>query len=137
MAHYLGTGYLRDAFDSTAELKNNARRVLKGVKYDTMVGTGLSGSLVIPVLARALKKNWAIVRKDNDGSHSSCVIEGTLGERWIFVDDFVSSGSTRKRVIQVVTRTAKEYGIATEHVGSYLYHSMDERFVRPEHYRCY
>ena len=134
MAYYLGTGYLRDAFNNTSELVATARRLLKGVKYDTMVGTGLSGSLVIPVLARALKKNWAIVRKDNDGSHSPCVIEGTLGERWIFVDDFVASGDTRRRVIKTVEDIAEKYGITTEHVGSYLYHSMGEVFEQPEEY---
>lgn len=120
----LGASYMRQAFDNSGTFVQNAKRALSRVDFDTMIGTGLSGSLAIPVLARAMNKHWAIVRKDNDGSHSSCIIEGSIGNRWVFVDDFISSGATRDRVIRVVTETVQEYdpGMDLEHVGTYCYH---------------
>jgi hypoxanthine phosphoribosyltransferase len=100
--------------------------------FDTMVGTGLSGALVVPTLARATKKLFAIVRKDDDLlSHHETKVEGTIGERWIFVDDFVSSGATLRRVVQAIRRQVdgynQRYGDATagkhhiRYVGRYTY----------------
>lgn len=74
----------------------DARRGMKGVKYDTLVGRGTSGMLIIPVVARALRKNYFIVRKpeESNSAHSGIGFLGRLGRRWIFFDDFVSSGET-------------------------------------------
>src|SRR5438270_666376 len=94
----MDTAYLRRVFNDREELIWNAREILKEVDFDTMIGTGLSGSLVIPVLAEGLGKYWAIARKDNDGSHSYHKVEGLIGDRWIFVDDLIATGKTRKRV---------------------------------------
>src|SRR4051812_16554608 len=90
-------GYLGEAFSDPSVLIEEAKRTIKG-KYDTLVGTGLSGSLVIPLLARGLDCDWLIVRKENDGSHSTKPAEGRLGRRWLFVDDFIASGATLRRV---------------------------------------
>lgn len=87
-----------------------------GPRADTFVGSGLSGALVVPTLARALGRHWAIVRKD-DGSHSSRRIEGEIGERWLFVDDFIEGGATLRRVRDMVERHAP----GTEWVGSFEY----------------
>lgn len=107
--------------------------VLKDVEFDTIVGRGLSGGLVIPSLAKVLNDHfasqsierrigWAVVRKPNDESHSDSPIEGTtFGERWIFVDDFVCSGNTRKLTKTAVKDYATRYDFGTEYVGSYLY----------------
>ena len=84
--------------------------------FDTIVGTGLSGSLVVPHLGRAFGLHWAIVRK-NDGSHSSSQIEGNIGQRWIFVDDFIYSGKTLNRVQSVVTVYC-----TARYVGTYEYY---------------
>src|SRR5258708_3313379 len=93
----VGARYFKEAFQDQAELIRKARIALEGVDYDTMIGTGLSGSLVIPVLAGALDKHFAIVRKE-PSQHDSSRIVGKIGHRWIFVDDFVSSGETRNKV---------------------------------------
>lgn len=94
--------YLSAAFvDDFGPYAEHATKQLKDVDYDTMIGTGLSGALVVPRLARALGKYWAIVRKE-DGSHSTNKVEGKIGQSWIFVDDVVDSGDTQARVIHAV-----------------------------------
>lgn len=112
---YMGAIYCPD------QIIEMARFYLKGVPYDTMVGTGLSGALIVPTLARALDKYWLIVRKPDDHSHAGIPAEGTLGERWIFVDDFIQSGKTRRRVIETVKAIAQDYDRQIVHVGDYLY----------------
>ncbi len=92
-----------------------------GQKFDTLIGTGLSGALVVPTLARALGLKWAIIRKPNDGSHTMAKFEGEIGSRWMFVDDFVSSGATRDRVRDAVEEISAEYRQLTTYVGTYEY----------------
>lgn len=89
-----------------------------GVEFDTMVGTGLSGTLVVPYLARTFGTYWAIVRKP-DNTHSSNQVEGKIGQRWLFVDDLVCSGNTLRRVQAVISTTA---GPKTQYVGCYEYY---------------
>lgn len=127
---YGSTGALYSNLD---DILNKAADKLADVDFDTMVGTGMSGSIVIPLLAKALGKNFLIIRKDGAGAHTDSHV-GRLGGRWIFVDDFVSSGSTRDRVVAKVndivsTENRYRYGppqFATEWVGSYLYASYPE-----------
>jgi len=110
--------WLNEAFRDIDAVVNKARKALESVQYDTMVGTGLSGSLVIPVLAREFGKYFAIVRKD-EARHSDLEIEGQIGHKWIFVDDFIGSGATRGRVKCAVNGVT---GNPDLYVGSYLYH---------------
>lgn len=84
-----------------------ARQQLAGTDYDTLVGTGMSGSLIVPMLAEALGKNWLVLRRADDSSHHGRGLPiGRLGERWVFVDDFTETGDTfryvRKRVAEIV-----------------------------------
>jgi hypoxanthine phosphoribosyltransferase len=125
--------YFSIIWQNPDKLLNAAEQELSRIDYDTMVGTGLSGSLVIPMLARHLGKYWAIVRK-NEPSHSSNPIEGRIGRKWIFVDDFVSSGKTRNTVQNAMRADADserqwnydkgDYRSAawqTEYIGTYSY----------------
>lgn len=114
--------YMKDAWDPT-KLARYARTQLADVDYDTLVGTGLSGAIVVPELARRLKKHALIVRKPDDGSHSSSPVEGVLGERWVFVDDFVASGATRQRVTDAVDEAAGD--TPTRYVGQLMYANHD------------
>ena len=113
--------YMRHAFRPAQEQAEQFKEALKSrihkpPVFDTLIGTGLSGALVVPALANAMGLRWAIVRKD-DNSHSSSRIEGTIGERWLFVDDFISSGRTLDRTKQIVRRACP----ATAYAGFYLY----------------
>src|SRR5699024_2137307 len=94
---------------------------LKGVEFDTLVGTGLSGTIAVVQLARQLGKHYLVVRKPNDGSHSYQDVEGVLGKRWLFVDDLISSGSTLSRVYWTVSKISHYHEFPTEFVGVFLY----------------
>jgi orotate phosphoribosyltransferase len=123
--------YMDDVFQpDMTDFINNAEQALRSVRYDTLVGTGLSASLVIPLLARSLGKEWLIIRKDNDGSHDFRRAAGTLDQRWVFVDDFISTGETFHRVNRMVETIANSSNHQTELVGAYLYHTGG-RFFPP------
>jgi len=115
-------GYLSHAHDTTDEIVAQAVRHLTRVKFDTLVGIGLSGALVVPVIARALDKHWLIIRKPSEGSHSGRRAEGTLGKRWVFCDDLIDSGSTRDTVMRGIKAISENYEFTTKYVGDYLYH---------------
>lgn len=89
--------------------------------FDTLVGTGVSGAVIVPTLARLLGVDFAIVRKENDGTHGWNKIEGVMGKKWLFVDDLVSSGTTVRRVQKLVTELFPK-SVA---MGAYLYHSKE------------
>lgn len=130
------TGYMDQAFRDPSQVIEEARTALRGVKYDTLVGTGMSGAVIVPTLARALRKKFLIVRKDVDlkSSHASLQWLGELGKRWLFVDDFVSTGDTYARVRRAVEKASQHYQSAgygsepfeTEHVGSYMYNGWGD-----------
>ncbi len=115
--------YLSNALTDQQRLVDDARQDLNGVEFDGFIGMGLSGSMVAPLLAFVMGKRFAIVRKrDRAKSHSATAhgIESNLkpGDRWLFCDDFISSGGTRKTVIDRI----REYHVgAVEYVGDYLY----------------
>lgn len=112
--------YMSRVFTEPFEnIVSDAREALANVEYDTMIGRGLSGALVIPRLAEALGKEWMIVRKPGDSSHSTRPAEGVLGRRWLFVDDFISSGETYREVCKAVRKVAEDF--ETEHVGLWCY----------------
>lgn len=153
------TGYMDKAFRDPGEIIDGARKALRGVRYDTLVGTGMSGAVIVPTLARALRKKFLIVRKDEDtmSSHSNLKWVGELGKRWVFVDDFISGGGTYARVRDGVQEAAefwrkddrpilswdeegaRVYGESTRepfettHVGNFMYAFGDGEFTRWEH----
>jgi hypothetical protein len=71
--------------------------------FDAIAFRGMSGALIGPVLADRLDKKLIMVRKPTDGeSHSRMTVEGEKADRYIIVDDFVSSGSTVRAIIQAL-----------------------------------
>jgi len=117
------TYYMDTAVFDLAEVIETAQKRLADVDFDTMVGTGFSGGIVIPALALAMGKKFVLIRKETDDSHhGGGRMLGDLGERWIFVDDFVSSGRTRMRIIEKVEENTR-YGDEAKptFVGQYTY----------------
>lgn len=108
------------------------RVTLADVEFDTIVGTGLSGTLVVPRLAKVLKVGWGIVRKEEERSHRERLVEGTLlGKRWLFVDDWVATGSTLRRVLHTMATYCTDRGIRTEFAGVYSY--KRDKYFGPDH----
>lgn len=122
MSLTLRTYYMDYALFNLGEVIETAKERLADVNFDTMVGTGFSGGVVIPSLALAMGKKYVLIRKETDDSHhGKGQLLGELGSRWIFVDDFISSGKTRLRVIEKVRETLHDYEADSECVGQYMY----------------
>lgn len=97
-------------------------------KFSCIVATGVSGmSLGFP-LALRLGLPIVIVRKrehPDEATHSGLTLQGSrdLGDRPLWVDDFVSSGRTLRRVQRALVRRDV---FPAEHVplaGAYLSHT--------------
>lgn len=115
--------YDSDKFDSVID------RIIKDLvttfepgEFNTIIGCGLSGSLVVPEVARRLDVFWAIVRKPGEHSHHSRHIAGKIGTKWIFLDDLIETGATLDHTIEVVEKEVSNWkGFSTEMVGKYCY----------------
>lgn len=127
----LTSSYMSDVHNPD-QLMRIALDLLEGIRFDTLVGTGLSGALAVPELARRFGVNYLIVRKPNDGTHSWLPVEGKLGRRWVFVDDLIASGATFGRVWDAMNRLLDKHSgyFRSEFVGAMLYD--DHRFLKPD-----
>lgn len=118
MSRSTGSYFDKALCHTNGELIETMRHHLKGVKYDTIVGTGLSGTIFTARVAPGLGKSFAIVRKKDDKStHSGTKVEGIVGERWVFADDFISSSATFKRVLKMMMENRPN----AKFVGAYEY----------------
>lgn len=123
------TGYLDAAINDLPGIVERAMDELKGVDFDTLVGTGFSGALVVPALAMWMDKDFLLVRKDHDDSHHSGRLVGNLGERWIFVDDFISSGTTLERVESRILREVAKRRLDNRRYGYPVWGDVPEGFT--------
>lgn len=116
---YFNAALTREGRDRTIQMAYAAQKVLK---FDTLVVTGVSGTVMGGVVAHALGVDLLVVRKEDDNStHSWNRMEGSLGSRWAFLDDLVDSGATRRRVVAKVREFAEQREVETRFVGSLLY----------------
>ena len=113
--------YLSDAFTEIASITEAVNEILTDIapEIDTLVGTGVSGALVVPYIGRVLDVHWALVRKPTDGSHSDLLVEGTIGTCWVLVDDLIDTGETLKRVEEAIKLDL--YGWTTHCAGAIMY----------------
>jgi len=105
------SSYLVPALDVN-RFVNNAnglieRIKLSGIQFDSIAFSGMSGSLVVPIIAMLMGKNMLLGRKERDDCHSSYQVEGNLllARRFIIIDDLVSSGDTVRRINGRVKRS--------------------------------
>jgi adenine/guanine phosphoribosyltransferase-like PRPP-binding protein len=126
------SSYLDKALTDPARVVAHARDRLRGVKFDVIVVSGTSGLLIGPLMARAMRKRLAVVRKNvgKDSEHATHIVEGYLGGRFLFVDDLISSGKTRDYVMRQYRAACAQHDMPTEFAGSYLYN--DTAFWRDE-----
>lgn len=108
----------------------------KGVDYDTMVTSGMSGALVIPTLADKLGKKWAIVRK-SDMRHAEGEIIGQIGHKWMFVDDFTGEGKNRDLCKQAIRDMSYETHFYPEYVGTYVYQPYGRSVTKEKDFTGY
>lgn len=111
--------YMHDVHDGERLFERFQQAIPADLEYDTLVGTGLSGTIAAVDLARRLGKKYLVVRKENDNTHSHQSVEGRLGKKWLFVDDFVDTGRTLGRVYDKLHMLDDEFD--TEFVGVYEY----------------
>lgn len=118
--------YFNSALDSRRE--DTIARAFKFLRkrkdtFDAIAFSGMSGAAVAPILAYLLSKGLIIVRKQSDleadNSHATGVVEygGSEWQRVLIVDDFVSSGSTVKRIMEKI----RDVRFRAEFVAVYCY----------------
>ncbi|NKS98826.1 hypothetical protein GS498_20965 [Rhodococcus hoagii] len=117
---YVGSCYMGTATKPQV-IRGYAQQELADVEFDTVVGTGLSGALAAPVVALEFNADLLVIRKVNDSSHADRMEEGSLGRRWLFVDDFIETGATFRRVHAHVEEVASKYKRPMEFAGAFLY----------------
>ena len=95
--------------ESLEKIIRRIKRIIKKhkIKFDTIGFTGMSGSLVAPILAVRLKKKMLFVRKNPNFSHGE-KIEGYLGGRVLVIDDFIETGKTIKRILNALEEVHTE-----------------------------
>lgn len=118
MALNLVTTWMQHAFLPDEQITAQAQEHLADVQFDTLVGTGMSGCLIVPRLGPLLGVNWALMRDAGSRTHTGKAVEGVFGERWLFVDDFMETGETLRRVYQVMSRMT---GDTSTFAGAYFY----------------
>ena len=124
--------------DNLAAILKKAKSFLREnkVKFDTIAVRGVSGLLVGPALAAAMGKDIIVVRKSvgMDHCHSGKIAEGNLDtERYLIVDDIISSGNTVKAIRNAVLLEQQRLDIKSGEcagvlcygcsMGGYAYHA--------------
>lgn len=101
--------YMRKFID-TDKLNYHAALAIQAldlIPFDTIAYRGMSGCLIAPIVAVAMRKHMIMVRKTGDSTHSDRMVEGNKGaKRYVIVDDFVSTGETGLNIQESVASFA-------------------------------
>lgn len=100
-------------------------------KFDFIAVRGCSGIVVGAPVALAINKPLVIVRKEDESSHDygkgrRLVNYRRAHGRYLFLDDFVAGGATRRAVKDTISECCPT---DTEYAGSYLYQNEDFPFL--------
>ena len=71
-------------------------------KFDCIVVSGYSSTIIGSIIADRMNKDILIARKEGEPRNSHRVIDGMVGGKYIFLDDLVCSGATIKRIKDAV-----------------------------------
>lgn len=134
------TVYLEHVFDQQLFGKTvektiaNAERLRFETRFDTIAFTGISGSAMAFILSHWLDIPLLCVRKKGENSHyhkqTNRLVEGNVKDikKYVIVDDFISSGSTVKHVIESIRDACP----VAECVGMLMYSGYrDDSFQHP------
>lgn len=104
-----------------------AEKALNTHQFDTLAFRGMSGAFLGPALAARMNKNMILVRKPEDSTHFRQDVEGyDKAKRYIIVDDFTSSGSTKEAIIEGV----RNFSPDATFVGLLEVKDIDEKELR-------
>ena len=144
MTQSVQTGYLKpifyaDRFQAQVKLALDvALKIVDRHPFDAIAFTGTSGSALAYILGYHLNVPLMCIRKQDEKSHfwsadmDSGKLEGyLLSKSYIIVDDFMSSGSTVDRIIQVVSKKCRHAKCVaglmyTQHTEVYEYTPRNE-----------
>jgi phosphoribosylpyrophosphate synthetase len=124
------------AFDSSQRTKaiKNAHAVLSQIDLRgcTLVGTGLSGALLLCLIADKCGCACTIVRKKESQTHSKLTVEGEVDfDRFIILDDLIDSGNTVGQIqesLRSINPNATLEGIILYNDSfDYLHESWEEK----------
>lgn len=102
---------------------DKARQLQKELEFDTIAFSGMSGSAMAFILANELNCTLLAVRREKEASHfvsgsRNEVVEGFYdANKYLIVDDFISSGDTIRRIASKIHGVNK----LSECVGILLY----------------
>jgi adenine/guanine phosphoribosyltransferase-like PRPP-binding protein len=125
----VNSGYFDTAFDKREQVIGKALGILKHKRedFDVIVCRGYSGMVIAPTLAFCLKKKLFVVRKDGERCHSGQKYIGDLGEKYLMVDDFISSGKTYEAILLALTDVHEREALDPPKLAAiYLYESFDD-----------
>lgn len=98
---YQGLDDLQEVTDRTVEYLRRHKD-----KFDFIAVRGFSGALVGSPAALRLNKPLVVIRKPDESNHQGCsaLINGRYASgRYVFLDDFISSGATERAVSSALT----------------------------------
>jgi len=115
------TDYLECIFDhDNLQVKlDEAIATLEKKEFDIIACRGVSGLLFASILAYKMHKGLVVIRKPEHSSHSYLKVEGIVpsrGDKWLIVDDFMSSGRT---VAEIISRLGRHNTPGL--IGAYMY----------------
>lgn len=131
------TSYFNDGFNPDRVISIVDRYAAKfNIDFDSFVCLGLSSSVIVPVLAYHYKLPFLALRKPGVKCHDygiGMVGRGTIGKRWLFVDDFVSSGRTVRNAIEYVDKglSMLDKSGQSQYVGTITY-NRNGAFIDPD-----
>jgi hypothetical protein len=114
-----------DSYKGLDDLGEAVERTVKALtveahRFDFIAVRGCSGMLVGAPVSLRIGKPLVVVRKPDENSHSygrSVINDGRARGRYLFLDDFVSSGTTERAVIDGLRVAAP----SATYVGNFQY----------------
>lgn len=113
--------YLPDVM--TAERSFVTARRLKrailasGLEYNAIAFHGMSGALIVPMLAWRLRKGMIVCRKPTEHSHGGDFEGLYKGGNYIIVDDFISGGDTIRGIIDTINLHKRNHEVRARTYG--------------------
>lgn len=95
----------------TRAVNQFSSRVMEKYEFDAIAFTGSSGCAIAFPLALKYELPLMYVRKEKEKSHGGEIEinKGIILKRYVFVDDFIATGATVRRVKDSIDRLAKLY----------------------------